>query len=107
MEAHLADCPPCIELVASLRKTVALCHEYQPHEKLGPISEAVRTRLQEAWQARGHPTPGTRIRQCGCRDSRMTRIAFGPPSTRGVQVSRSLKVQPYLQNGDTPIPRLR
>jgi RNA polymerase sigma-70 factor (ECF subfamily) len=50
MEAHLAACPPCIEFAESLRKTVALCHEYQPSEMPGPISEAARARLQEAWQ---------------------------------------------------------
>jgi len=50
MEAHLADCPPCIEFAESLRKTVALCHEYQASEMPGPISEAARARLREAWQ---------------------------------------------------------
>ncbi len=50
MEAHLAGCPPCVEFAESLRQTVALCHEYQAAELPGPINEAVRTRLQEAWQ---------------------------------------------------------
>ena len=50
MEAHLAGCPPCVEFAESLRKTVALCHEYQAGEMPGPISEAARARLVEAWQ---------------------------------------------------------
>lgn len=50
MEAHLAGCPPCIEFADSLRKTVDLCREYQPSEMPGPISQAARARLQEAWQ---------------------------------------------------------
>jgi len=50
MEAHLAGCPPCIEFAESLRKTVALCHEYQAREMSGPISQAARARLLEAWQ---------------------------------------------------------
>ena len=50
MEAHLAGCPPCVEFAESLRKTVTLCHEYQAGEMPGPISEAARARLVEAWR---------------------------------------------------------
>lgn len=50
MEAHLAGCRPCVEFAESLRKTVALCHEYQPSTIPGPISQAARARLQEAWR---------------------------------------------------------
>ncbi len=50
MEAHLAGCPPCIEFAESLRKTVALCRQYQTTEMPGPISQAARARLQEAWR---------------------------------------------------------
>jgi len=50
LQAHLAGCAPCGEFAESLRKTVALCHEYQPSEMPGPISEAARARLQEAWR---------------------------------------------------------
>lgn len=27
LEAHLADCPPCVEFIKTLRKTVCLVHE--------------------------------------------------------------------------------
>jgi RNA polymerase sigma-70 factor (ECF subfamily) len=50
MEAHLDGCPPCVEFAESLRKTVALCHEYRASEMPGPISQAARERLQEAWR---------------------------------------------------------
>ena len=50
MEAHLAGCPPCVEFAESLRKTVALCHEYQAKAMPGPISEDARARLQDAWR---------------------------------------------------------
>lgn len=50
LEGHIAGCPPCIEFAESLRKTISLCHEYQPAEMPGPISEAARDRLLEAWQ---------------------------------------------------------
>lgn len=61
MEAHLAGCAPCIEFAESLRQTVALCHEYQASEMPGPISQAARARLQEAWHralAARQPPPG-------------------------------------------------
>lgn len=50
MEAHISDCPPCVEFAESLRKTVALCRDYQASEMPGPISSAARERLLEAWQ---------------------------------------------------------
>jgi RNA polymerase sigma-70 factor (ECF subfamily) len=50
IEGHLAGCPPCIEFKESLRKTIALCREYESVEMPGPISETARQRLLEAWQ---------------------------------------------------------
>ncbi len=50
MEAHLAGCPPCVEFAESLRKTVALCRQYRAREMPGPISQAARASLMEAWQ---------------------------------------------------------
>ena len=62
IEAHLAGCPPCIEFAESLRKTVALCREYQAGEMPGPIGQAARERMQQAWQralaARGREAHG-------------------------------------------------
>jgi len=68
MEAHLAGCPPCVAFAESLRKTVALCHEYDAGEMPGPISEAARAQLRDAWQSAlagsiGLPVPRGRISQ--------------------------------------------
>jgi anti-sigma factor RsiW len=50
MEDHLSGCPPCVEFTQSLRQTIALCRGYQVSEMPGPLSQAARQRLQQAWQ---------------------------------------------------------
>ncbi|HXP84246.1 MAG TPA: zf-HC2 domain-containing protein [Bryobacteraceae bacterium] len=50
LEAHLEGCPPCIEFVASLRKTVDLCRRYSPAELPGALNETARQELQEAYE---------------------------------------------------------
>ncbi len=50
IEAHLAECPPCIEFAESLRKTIELCRQYQPAELPGPIGANAREQLLEAYQ---------------------------------------------------------
>ncbi len=50
IEKHIADCPPCIEFVDSLKKTVRLCKDCGPAPELPPISEEVRTKLLDAYQ---------------------------------------------------------
>ena len=42
IDAHLAGCPPCIEFVESLRKTVELCKRYQPAELPEPLGAEAR-----------------------------------------------------------------
>jgi RNA polymerase sigma-70 factor (ECF subfamily) len=49
IEGHLAGCPPCVEFAESLRRTVELCHEYEPSEFPNPLSESARNELQRAW----------------------------------------------------------
>jgi anti-sigma factor RsiW len=49
IEHHLAACPPCVEFVESLRKTVALCHSYEPSVIPGPLSAEARGELEKAW----------------------------------------------------------
>ncbi len=51
IEKHIADCPPCVEFVNSLRKTVALCRT--PMEPVGPpaVTAEVRARLLSAYRA--------------------------------------------------------
>lgn len=50
VEAHLADCPPCIEFAESLRKTVELCQRYQPDELPTPLGEQARGELMAAYR---------------------------------------------------------
>lgn len=50
VERHLEDCPPCIEFAESLRKTIELCHAYEPAAMPAPLSEKAREELQAAWR---------------------------------------------------------
>ncbi len=48
IEEHLCGCPPCIEFVESLRRTVDLCRRFEPAESPGPVSAAAREQLLAA-----------------------------------------------------------
>jgi RNA polymerase sigma-70 factor (ECF subfamily) len=50
VEAHLEDCPPCVEFAESLKKTIELCREYSPGEVPAPLSESSRDALQAAYE---------------------------------------------------------
>jgi len=50
IEAHIADCPPCIEFVDSLKKTVHLCKNCGPAPELPPLSDDLRTKLLDAYK---------------------------------------------------------
>jgi RNA polymerase sigma-70 factor (ECF subfamily) len=50
IEAHLADCPPCIEFLNSLRKTVELCHGCEPEARPEPLKPEARQRLVAAYR---------------------------------------------------------
>ena len=50
IEAHIADCPPCIEFVDSLKKTVKLCQDCGPGPELPPLSDETRERLLAAYK---------------------------------------------------------
>ncbi len=49
IEAHIADCPPCIEFAESLRRTVDLCRRYEPSEVPEPLGKDAREKLLEAY----------------------------------------------------------
>lgn len=49
IEAHINDCPPCIEFGESLKKTIALCRQYSPSEVPSTLSEESRARLEAAY----------------------------------------------------------
>lgn len=50
IEAHLADCAPCIEFNESLRKTVELCRQYQPSALPEPLGSSARQQLLDAYR---------------------------------------------------------
>ncbi|MGE5645043.1 MAG: anti-sigma factor family protein [Acidobacteriota bacterium] len=50
IEAHLADCPPCIEFLKSLKRTVGLCKCCEPKEPPPPLTEEVRLKMLSAYQ---------------------------------------------------------
>jgi len=50
IETHLSGCPPCVEFVESLRKTVELCRRYRPSELPAPLSQSAREELVAAYQ---------------------------------------------------------
>ena len=50
IEEHLAGCPPCIEFVESLRKTVDLCRQYRSSEVPEPIGRQAREQLLAAYR---------------------------------------------------------
>ena len=50
LESHLAGCPPCIDFVQSLRKSIDLCREYLPQKLPKPLSDEARHQLQEAYK---------------------------------------------------------
>jgi RNA polymerase sigma-70 factor (ECF subfamily) len=50
VEKHLAGCPPCVEFAKSLRKTIELCHRYEPEQMPAPLSDQARGELLAAWR---------------------------------------------------------
>lgn len=47
---HIADCPPCVEFVDSLKKSIALCRGQQLAEKPPVLSDSAREQMRTAWQ---------------------------------------------------------
>jgi len=50
IRAHLADCPPCIEFLDSLQRTVNLCRDRESAGKPAPLSPEARDRMLAAWR---------------------------------------------------------
>jgi RNA polymerase sigma-70 factor (ECF subfamily) len=49
IDAHIAGCPPCVQFVESLRKTVGLCRSFQSSEAPGPLPDTARDELLAAY----------------------------------------------------------
>ena len=59
MERHICDCPPCIEFIESLRRTIDLCHHCEPADTSKPVSiEAKRELLSVLQRALAARDPG-------------------------------------------------
>jgi anti-sigma factor RsiW len=52
LEEHICGCPPCIEFIESLRRTVDLCRGFQSTESPAPISAQAREQLLAACRKR-------------------------------------------------------
>ena len=48
LEEHLCGCPPCIEFMQSLRRTVDLCRQFEPGEAPSPLTTQARDQLMAA-----------------------------------------------------------
>lgn len=51
IEEHIADCPPCVDFLRSLRGSVRAAHQFQGGEEPQPIPAELESRLKAAWQA--------------------------------------------------------
>ncbi|MCW5978303.1 MAG: zf-HC2 domain-containing protein [Bryobacteraceae bacterium] len=50
IDAHISGCPPCVQFVESLRKTIALCRGLPPEKGPGPLKEAARDQLLASYR---------------------------------------------------------
>jgi anti-sigma factor (TIGR02949 family) len=50
IKAHLAGCPPCIEFLESLKRTVRLCHNCEPAGAPSPLGPETREQLLAAYR---------------------------------------------------------
>ena len=50
IRSHIAGCPPCVEFVNSLERSVRLLHEYRSEEAPGPLPEPARNELRETYR---------------------------------------------------------
>ncbi len=50
IEQHLANCPPCIDFLNSLKRSIKLCHECEPQMDPPPLTQSQRDQLRAAYQ---------------------------------------------------------
>jgi len=50
LREHLSHCPPCIEFLDSLKRSVQLCHDCGLAETPPPLTEAERVQLVAAYE---------------------------------------------------------
>jgi anti-sigma factor (TIGR02949 family) len=49
IEAHIADCPPCVEFLKDLRNSVEAAHRFKVPAAPAPLDTELRIRLSKAW----------------------------------------------------------
>ena len=49
IERHIAGCPPCVEFVDTLKKSVEACRDFRVEEEPPPLSDAQREELRQAY----------------------------------------------------------
>jgi len=47
---HLAGCPPCLEFIESLRKSVEICRGYDPGVRPSALNGDARAHIEKAWR---------------------------------------------------------
>lgn len=50
IEAHIADCPPCVEFLKDLRRSVEASHGFRVPAAPSPVDSELRNRLSKAWK---------------------------------------------------------
>ena len=50
LEAHMSDCPPCIDFLRSLRASIEASHQFSAEEMPAPILPQMTKRLKSAWE---------------------------------------------------------
>ncbi|MCC6590009.1 MAG: zf-HC2 domain-containing protein [Bryobacterales bacterium] len=50
IEQHIAGCPPCVEFVDSLKKSVNACREFHVEDGPPPLTDAKRDELRHAYE---------------------------------------------------------
>jgi anti-sigma factor RsiW len=50
IQAHIAGCAPCVEFVESLKRSIALCHEYEANAAPAPLKAEAREELLASYQ---------------------------------------------------------
>ena len=60
IDSHISACPPCVDFVESLKKTIELTRGFHPSDDIGALPAEARAQLQDAYQkmlaARRSPT---------------------------------------------------
>ena len=51
LEAHIADCPPCIDFLNSLKRCQAVSKEFHSAEQCPPVPPELEQKLRAAWTA--------------------------------------------------------